>query len=384
LRSTRTDYVTNTAYTDLRIIGLVVEKKVYEGDVNNGGVLASKVGFFYDNEIGVSSIQGNDAPVQHDNTHYSASFVTGRANLSSIRRYDVTNIAQFTTTSSKYNTAGAIVSTKDALNHEVQISYSDSFSDVNNTRNTLAYPTIVTDPDGYTSTAKYHFDFGGVTYSRTPQPNVTQNLPGPEQTTTYDVIGRVQQVTSLVNNAYTRYEYPTSSIRVDTYTTIQAGFGEAHSFNISDGAGRVIATATDHPGSIGSFSGQIFVYDSIGRIIKTSNPTETNASGAPSQWVTAGDDAAAGWVYTEQTYDWKGRPLVTTNQDGTTRTASYTGCGCAGGEVVTLTDEGTIDGGVAKRRQQKIYSDVFGRTIKTEILNWQGASVYSSTVNTYN
>ena len=27
--------------------------------------------------------------------------------------------------------------------------------------------------------------------------------------------------------------------------------------------------------------------------------------------------------------DWKGRPLVTTNQDGTTKTLSYDGCGCA-------------------------------------------------------
>ncbi len=88
--------------------------------------------------------------------------------------------------------------------------------------------------------------------------------------------------------------------------------------------------------------------------------------------------------YIQQTYDWQGRPLVTTNQDGTTKTAAYSGCGCAGGEVVTLTDEGTLDGGVAKRRQQKIYSDVLGRAVKTEILNWQGGSVYSATVNTYN
>ncbi len=33
---------------------------------------------------------------------------------------------------------------------------------------------------------------------------------------------------------------------------------------------------------------------------------------------------------------------------------------------------------------RKIYSDVLGRTVKTEILNWQGGSVYSATVNTYN
>ena len=39
---------------------------------------------------------------------------------------------------------------------------------------------------------------------------------------------------------------------------------------------------------------------------------------------------------------------------------------------------------MAKRRQQRIYSDVLGRTVKTEILNWQGGSVYSTTVNSYN
>jgi len=39
---------------------------------------------------------------------------------------------------------------------------------------------------------------------------------------------------------------------------------------------------------------------------------------------------------------------------------------------------------VAKRRQQKIYSDVLGRSVKTELLNWQGGSVYSTTVNSYN
>jgi YD repeat-containing protein len=326
--------------------------------------------------------------VQHDNTNYTASFVTGRANLSSLRRYDVNNTSQFTTTRRKYNTAGAVVSSKDALDHEVTISYADSFSDGNNSRNTLAYPTKITDPDNYWSSSIYNFDFGAVTQTESPPPNVTgtpnPQPEGPRQTFAFDTVGRLERTTSLVNNAYTRFEYPTNQIRVDTYTTIQEGLGEAHSFKITDGHGRVIATATDHPGSYGGFSGQKLIYDGMGRVIKTSNPTETSASGTPSQWTTAGDDAAAGWIYTEQTYDWKGRPLVTTNQDGTTKTASYSGCGCAGGEVVTLTDEGRVDNGVTTRREQKIYSDVLGRTIKNEMLNWQGGSVYATTVNTYN
>ena len=41
----------------------------------------------------------------------------------------------------------------------------------------------------------------------------------------------------------------------------------------------------------------------MGRAWKVSNPTEVNSS-----WVPSGDDAA-GIYYTQQTYDWKGRPL---------------------------------------------------------------------------
>src|SRR5262249_35973320 len=95
----------------------------------------------------------------------------------------------------------------------------------------------------------------------------------------------------------------------------------------------------------------------------------------------SGDDAS--WIYTQQTYDWKGRPLVTTNQDGTQKYASYEGCGCAGGQMVTLTDEGTVVNGVPQARQKRMYSDSLGRQSKTEVLNWDG-SVYSTRVIAYN
>ena len=125
---------------------------------------------------------------------------------------------------------------------------------------------------------------------------------------------------------------------------------EAHSLQVFDGAGRVIAKASNHPGSTGGFSAQLVHYDTMGRSIKQSNPTETSISISGVQsFLTIGKRLATmlthgGWVYTQQTYDWKGRPLVTTNTDGTTKEASYSGCGCAGGEVVTLTDEGTSVG----------------------------------------
>lgn len=385
LRSTRTLYNMTTTYTSRRLLGLVSEKQLYEGDVT--GALLSRTEFFYDNDNGSSSILGTDAPVQHDNTNYTAGFVAGRGNLSSVKRHNVVN-GQSTTTRTRYNTAGAVVSTKDASDHETTVSYAESFSDGNNSRNTLAYPTKVTDPDTFESTAKYDFDFGVVTSRRTPKPNETTNVlesQRPEQVFTFDTIGRLQQITNSVNAASTRFEYSTTGNQVDIFTKVQQSEPESHSWEIADGFGRVVATAKDHNAS--TFSGQKLVYDLMGRVIKTSNPTETSAIGHPSSWSAVGDDASVGWLYTEQTYDWKGRPLVSTNQDGTTKTTSYSGCGCAGGEVVTLTDEGTIDPSdnvTLRKRQKKIYSDVLGRTIKAEVLNWEGGSVHSAVVNTYN
>jgi YD repeat-containing protein len=122
----------------------------------------------------------------------------------------------------------------------------------------------------------------------------------------------------------------------------------------------------------------------MGRATKVSNPAEVTSS-----WVPDGDDGA-GIYYTQQTYDWKGRPRVTTNPDGTTKEISYAGCGCAGGEVATYLDEGTVVD-VAKKRQQKVYADVFGRIVKTEVMNWNGngpngtgGTIYTTTVKSYN
>lgn len=394
LRSTKTLYNMDEDYTSRRILGLVSDRFLYEGEVGVGPLMA-KLTFVYD---GSGSILGNDEPLRHDNDDYDSSFLL-RGNLSSVKRYDVTNLDVFTTTSTKYNTAGSVVSSTDAVNHTVAISYTDSFSD-GVTRTTLAYPTKVTDPENFYSTSQYNFNFGAITRQKSPRPNSTDpqdTNPRPEQTWTYDSIGRLQQITSLVNDAYTRFEYATSGIKVDTYTTIKDDVTEAHSFKFTDGAGRVIATAVDHNAS--TFSGQRIVYDVMGRVIKTSNPTETTASGSPLDWNTTGDDQDTGWIYTEQTYDWKGRRLVTTNPsmtsnpaDTTTKQFSYSGCGCAGGQVVTVTDEGSLQGqDVVKTRQQKIYADVLGRTVKSEILDWDGTgpnetgrAVYSATTFTYN
>ncbi len=375
LRVTYTDYNLSSSYTDRRIIGLVSAVHVLDVPTMT---FASKTTFDYD--WGGEYMTGTpQSATRHDAVNYGAGFVAGRGNVSAVTRWDVTDINNSTKAiavrRTGYNSTGAAVFTRDALGHQATVSYSDSFSD-NINRNTFAYPTTATDADGYSSYVKYNFDFGAVT--RTERPPPAGQSQGAIKTMTYDAVGRIQWLNNINNGAWKFFSYPYRGDVVMSQETINAAPPSYWSITGVDGADRVRAVGGDHPGSSGGYFGAFTYYDVMGRVSQQSNPAEIN-----SVWGTTGDDAA-GWVWTQQTYDWQGRPLVTTNPDGTTKEASYGGCGCAGGAVVTLNDEGTLDGGVPKRREQKIYSDVLGRTVKTEVRNWQGGSVYSATVNTYN
>jgi hypothetical protein len=113
----------------------------------------------------------------------------------------------------QYNTSGSVVKTIDVSVHVNEISYADAFA-ANGTGAldsglpvTLAYPTVVTDPDGFTVKVRYNYQFGAPTWKQTPLPNVTDNQPGPQQKIEYNSFGRLQKVSNLVNNAYTRYIY---------------------------------------------------------------------------------------------------------------------------------------------------------------------------------
>jgi YD repeat-containing protein len=360
IRRTYLDYNNDATYLDRRIIGLLLRQTVYDGSWN----LKAKTEYYYD--WGSEHMQDLPAaPTQHDSA-YGAGFIAGRGNLCDVIRFDATdpnNWSKVTESKYGYNNAGLPTFTRDALWHQNFFSYTDSFSDSVN-RNTFAYPTTITDADGYQSFAQYNYDFGATTRTQGPPP--AGQSQGAIQTITYDSVARVDRVTTTNTGAYTRYIYGT--YYVVSWSSVNNATDEAYSIQTFDGAGRVIGAARNHPGSAGGYSAVNTQYDLMGRVMKQSNPTEVSSS-----WTPAGDDAA-GFVYTQQTYDWKGRPLVTTNTDGTQKYAGYSACGCAGSEVVTLTDE--------VGRQQKVYNDVLGRTAKTEVLNWNG-TVYSTAANTY-
>ena len=140
--------------------------------------------------------------MQHDNTNYGASFIAGRANLTSTTRWDAnypTNSANAVTSSVKYNTAGAVVSQTtpwDGTNtRTVKIDCADVFTTTGNPT-TYAYPTKIYDPAGNYSQVKYRYDIGANVWAKSPAP--AGNPTGKETTREYDLVGRALKET-IVN-----------------------------------------------------------------------------------------------------------------------------------------------------------------------------------------
>jgi RHS repeat-associated protein len=373
LRFTAVAYKMDADYINRRIIGLPYERVVYDGPTGN---VKSRYIYHYD---WASPYFNSQAP----STGYAdPGYIVGRGNLTNIARYDCTNNTTaydnnlaINVQQNGYDAAGNLVWTWDALNHQTTFSYADSFSDAGkNSLNTRAYATQVSDGEGYSATSQYNYDFGGTTLTHEPTSGTGAGITYADIVTQYDSYGRATQETNQTSGAYRKWVYDASYNYVHTYETITGTTqaDEFHSWRVLDGAGRLRAEASDHPGSTGGYSGQHFIYDNMGRVSQRSNPTEMTGQWAASSWSPQGDDAA--WVYTIQAYDWKGRPTQTTNQDGTTKVTTYGGCGCAGGEVTTSQDE--------HGRKRRYTKDTLGRLTKTEELDW-GANVYSTTNYTY-
>lgn len=225
LRTKYSDYNLAPEYLERRIIGLVDTIHVVD---HVTGSYVSKVSLSYDwdNQSNTYLIDQGGA-TQHDNVNYGASFRAGRGNLCAVRRWNVNAITDWNqgqwVSFTGYNTNGSVIFTADALGHETRYSYADSFSDGNNGRNTFAYPSTVTDADGFSSSVQYNFDFGAKTRLEGPPP---QNQPnGIIQTFVYDGAARVDRVTTLNNGAYTRYVY--GSYWVQSFSTVNTIADEA-------------------------------------------------------------------------------------------------------------------------------------------------------------
>src|SRR5882724_7355389 len=150
------------------------------------------------------------------------------------------------------------------MGHQGSVSYSDSFSDNNNNRNTFAYPTIVKDadwnassaPNNY-STIQYNFDIGASTRVQGPPP--AGQSQGIVKSYSYDGAGRMQQATTENNWTYTKLNYGPNY--VESWTSVNTLADEVYSIKVLNGLGQVIGTASNHPGSSGGRKAQNISYD---------------------------------------------------------------------------------------------------------------------------
>jgi YD repeat-containing protein len=420
LRTTVTDYsVPNLGqYAALRIFGLARYRKFYEG-AEDPANLRSQSEYVYDEANDPSDPQNKflaalpSPAAQHDAAVYGHEPQQGglrwRGNPNRARRYSVDQqtgaVGSYVESRAGFNVTGAAAYAKDAVGHKTSVSYADAFfQNVNRTHpnpqlglQTYAYPTTFTDPDGFTTSHWYNYDMGAVTKTRTPEPGQAQNTTnGPAVTRLYDAAGRPVKAANSFNGAHAETVYDPSMRLVKTYRTVsedsvQTPANRLYAVTALDGLGRARGEARDFTGSTGpapagNYSARITDYDVMGRVVFRSHPTEMRV--ANGSWTPAGDDANGGvWKGESYTYDWKGRPRKVVNADGSDRLFDYGGCGCAGGEVVTVkgelvpTNEPSPAPAFA-RRTQRTYHDALGRPVKTEALNW-GGTVYATTTTNF-
>jgi YD repeat-containing protein len=387
---TTTNYVVMGTTTTRRIIGLPSYVELYEG---NFATRVARTEYSYDspNESGSDFLKAHTTlPSQHDSVaNGTGNFGTGfpyRGNLTKARRFSVVNgvVGSSIETRTGYHITGTVAWARDGENDETQFVYDDAFTaglSTSPSPPTYAYPTRVTQIDTPMSVSqfKYHFDHGAVTETIDPKSYNVATSQLAKVINTYDTKGRLERATiwrgnggSLAEYSRTRHVYSTDHLTMQSWTTVNSLSEEATVVRLLDGLGRGRITISDHPGSAGGLRSEYVVYDVMGRVAEWSNPTEVNGS-----WMPSGDEPA--YYASKQDYDWKGRPTVLYRQDHTTqqpckRVITYTGCGCTGSDVTTITDEV----GCVKR----IYRDAFGRENQTELLN--GSNVYTTTQTKYN
>ncbi|MDM7924072.1 MAG: FG-GAP-like repeat-containing protein [Pyrinomonadaceae bacterium] len=402
IKRTEVDYKEIAAYLDRRIIGLPLEVRTFGwNDLTSTLEPATRVGYGYDEEDFSFETNQIISPIRHDSAVYGNSFVIGRGNLTSVTRYDVTGATASVANKTRYDIAGSVVAQLDPLGRKMRMEYADAFND-GIIRSAFAYPTRVFDPANNYSDVEYRFDIGANVWASSPAP-AGQNV-GKTTERLYDAIGRLEKnsVLSIGANtgAYIRYSRGNNGISHRTFSTLVDvdGDGADQSDEIAtetwtDGAGRVRATRTEHPGSSGGWAARRTEYDVIGREKRSSVPTEVSgvALSDPAYWQVAGDDANRGYRWTQHDYDWMGRtirvvPSDSYGTDGKDTLISYDGCGCAGGLITTV--QGPMvprtDAVGDARRKQKSYADILGRTWKTQTFKWDGTTQYLTTQSYFN
>jgi hypothetical protein len=198
-------------------------------------------------------------------------------------------------------------------------------------------PTAVYDPDNITNppipTSKREYDYYNSLITRTEGIKPNGQERGTIVKRFYDSIGRLDYIYTENNQAFVKFKYSLTNTLVEKYATINVTADPtqypeqnpnlAYEAVYTDGAGRTRKATSRLPNSTGGYATTFLEYDNMGRVWRQSLKTETDRYDQPT-----GLDAS-GPKWTSQTFDWKGRPLVITSPDNSTKEFSYAGCGCA-------------------------------------------------------
>ena len=379
LKEVQTDFLLSSSYTDRRIIGLPSEVRTY-GIENSSLSMVAKTTYAYDDEDFSHETNQIISAIRHDDTNYGSSFVTGRGNSTSMTRHDPSGQESPIVTKTRFNVTGSVVAAFDEMNRKHVYKFVDDFND--GTASTFAFLTRYENPNGEYYRQEFRRDTGSKVWGDLPHP-VSSSLRGLVTQYQYDGLGRLQKQENVKTGSYSRFEYPNSGT---SRLTMNAGVdaNEDSTIDTNDefstetslnGLGKLIASRSEHPGSSGGWRSTLTEYDIAGRVSRESHQTETLSNYTP-----VGDDSA-GWLWVEYEYDWNSRVTKQINADGTNRLATYNGCGCAGGQTVSISGE-LVDkdsGGTSQgRRSMKHFFDILGRLEKSEDYDWNGTPLVRS------
>ena len=321
----RTDYTylhTDTAVNPnanraLYLAANIADRPTSEVVYDGAGHQIAKTLYYYD-QGSLSSTSASPA-VSHDYTNFSAANLI-RGNLTQVSRWDNSTNSWLNTTYI-YDDLGNRRSMTDPGGHTTTYDYTDQFSGAScNTTGspTYAFPTTVTDINGFQTKSSY-YQCTGQLQSHRDQNDLDNSRAG--TTHTYDLMNRPVSTAypdlGSVTLNYNQDQLPltvTKAVAVDSTKSYTTSI-------VTDGLGRVIQTQAFNP------EGTTYVdtgYDLLGHVYSVSNPHFS------------GPSPTDGTTY--HSYDLFGRPLTVTHPDNSVLTNEYDGT------AVMSTDEGNGHG----------------------------------------
>lgn len=315
-KTTNYDYATCSSCDNLQLVSQI-EVKDYSNSI------VSETNMYYDNQgFGVATL-GNNTKEEK--------WISG---------------ANYATTLKSYNTYGLVLSVTDPRSYTTTYSY-DTYN---------LYPATVTNPLSQATTYTYDYVNGKV--KQTVDPNGTKIEKD------YDGLGRIEEERSSSDSSYTtlittaEYDYNDtlsgSSVPYIKKTTNYSSTLSGISYELLDGLSRKVRDVVQVAPS--SYVGSDTVYDSMGRVYKTSLPYTLSGTVTSYSGPTTNTN-----LITTSTYDALSRPLTTTNTLGT---VSYD----YNLNTTTITDQESNDKDVAR--------DAFGRII--EVVEYEGGNDYTT------